>query len=209
MSHQPTISCSARDGDGPRVLLYERQALVRQGLRCLLERMGFRVMEVAADSEFVPACQARPDVIVADQSRVADLAKLLKPCPATKVVVLTDDGAGREAERLGYEIVSKNADATTLGNAIRGVCSGPGWGLPEESLESPLTARQLTVLRLLATGRSNKEIGSALGVTEKTVRQHLTVIFESIRVRNRTEAALYALGYRSFRTQSQPERLAA
>lgn len=72
-----------------------------------------------------------------------------------------------------------------------------------------LKARDWEVLRLLATGRTNKEIGSALGVTEKTVRQRLTGIFASIEVRNRTEAALYALGHRDSWVEVQPERSAA
>lgn len=198
MIHQPSSSHAA--SYGPRVLLYERQALVRQGLRCLLEQMGLEVVaEVAVACDIARAWQLRPGIVVADQSCVADLAKLLKTYPAMRFVVLTDDGAGVEVQRLGYEVVSKYADAVTLSNAIWRVFGETNWELPEGLVgpESLLTARELELLQLLATGRTNKEIGSALGVTEKTVRQRLTVIFELIEVRNRTEAALYVLGHRA------------
>lgn len=200
MSHQ--LNTSYITSDGPRVLLYERQVLVRQGLRCLLERMGFRVVAEAADGcDLERTRHTRPDVVVADGSCDADLAELLNVCPAAKVVVLVSGGVEQaEVERLGYAAVSKNADATTLYGVVRRVCGVTGWEPPEKlypESESPLKARDWEVLQLLATGQTNKEIGSALGVTEKTVRHRLTEVFASIKVRNRTEAALYALRYRT------------
>ncbi len=213
MSHQMSSSTVQ---SGPRVLLYERQALVRQGLRCLLEHTGFRVVAEAADGcDLVYACHTRPDVVVAAEScdRV-DLTELLEVCTSSKVVVLVDgDGVNQsELERLSYAVVSKDADATTLGGVVRRVCGETRRRFretPHMDGSPNLKARDWEVLRLLAMGRTNKEIGSALGVTEKTVRQRLTGIFASIEVRNRTEAALYALGHRDPWVEAQPESSAA
>ena len=192
----------------PRVLLYERQALLRQGLRCLLEQLGFRVVAEAADSDecLVRARHTRPDVVVVDEGCAADVAELLKTYP-TKVVVLVGDVGQAVPSHHGYA-VSKNADATTLSSVIRRVCGETAWlGCPSPKDTPNLKPRDWEVLRLLATGQTNKEIGSALGVTEKTVRQRLTEIFAAIAVRNRTEAALYTLNYRD--APELPERSAA
>ncbi|NLG87333.1 MAG: response regulator transcription factor, partial [Firmicutes bacterium] len=56
-----------------------------------------------------------------------------------------------------------------------------------------LTAREEEVLRLLAHGQSNKQIGATLSISEKTVKNHVTSIFRKIGVGDRTEAALYAI----------------
>ena len=55
-----------------------------------------------------------------------------------------------------------------------------------------LTSRQIDVLRLLCQGRSNKEIGRTLGVSQKTVKVHVTAIFKALNVANRTQAAAMA-----------------
>lgn len=59
---------------------------------------------------------------------------------------------------------------------------------------SRLTKREKEVLRLIALGGTNKEIAKKLGITEKTVKNHISNIFQTIHVNNRTQAALYALG---------------
>ncbi len=57
-----------------------------------------------------------------------------------------------------------------------------------------LTEREREVLRLITLGGTNKEIGNKLGITEKTVKNHIANIFQTLHVNNRTQAALYALG---------------
>jgi DNA-binding NarL/FixJ family response regulator len=59
-----------------------------------------------------------------------------------------------------------------------------------------LTPRQLEVLRLLTTGMTNRHIGRALGITEKTVKNHMQAIFTRLSVADRTQAALYAVRHR-------------
>jgi DNA-binding CsgD family transcriptional regulator/tetratricopeptide (TPR) repeat protein len=66
---------------------------------------------------------------------------------------------------------------------------------PPSSLVTELSPRQLDVLRLLAQGRANKEIGSALGISAETVRTHVTAVLEQLGVENRTEAAAAYLAF--------------
>ena len=66
---------------------------------------------------------------------------------------------------------------------------------PEPAGPRSLTGRQLDVLRLLVQGRANKEIGRELGLSEKTVKAHVTAVFRRLEVVNRTEAALRARQY--------------
>ncbi|SDK02505.1 response regulator [Aliiruegeria lutimaris] len=65
---------------------------------------------------------------------------------------------------------------------------------PKEDLLNSLTAREEEILRLVATGKSNKEVGRALDLQEKTVKHYMTIILQKLQVRNRTEAALMAHG---------------
>ena len=207
---------------GPRVLLCESRTLVRQGLSCLLEQAGFRVVAEAADGYecLAHTCRTRPDVVVADPRSCDGAARgeLLNLYPATKIVLLTGgDGGSRGAEPgpFAHAVVAMSADAATLSVAIRRICGEAG-GEPVASTPAApclngafpgLKARDQAILWLLATGRTNREIGSALGIAEKTVRIRLTEIFAAIRVRNRTEAALCALGHHNLYAEAQPERL--
>jgi len=59
--------------------------------------------------------------------------------------------------------------------------------------EEPLSRRELDVLMLIARGKTNKEIGEELFISEKTVKNHITNIFRKIQVTDRTQAALYAV----------------
>ncbi len=62
-----------------------------------------------------------------------------------------------------------------------------------DRLSDGLTEREKQILRLITLGGTNKEIGNKLGITEKTVKNHITNIFQELHVNNRTKAALYAL----------------
>jgi DNA-binding NarL/FixJ family response regulator len=106
----------------------------------------------------------------------------------------------------------KDASPAELGDAIRAVASGATWFKPAVSdavlrglgalqgarrgpdgAAEDLTARELEVLRLLAGGYSNREIGAALGVAERTVKNHVAAILAKLWVRDRTRAVLKAL----------------
>ncbi|WP_374569834.1 LuxR C-terminal-related transcriptional regulator [Phenylobacterium sp.] len=102
----------------------------------------------------------------------------------------------KDAGALGY--VSKNLAPETLSSAIRTVAAGEAYFPPEvaplvRSHRSPrLSPRQLDVLKKLASGKSNKEIAEALGISPGTVKLHIHAILKLTGARNRTEAALVA-----------------
>ncbi len=82
--------------------------------------------------------------------------------------------------------------------ALEAVCRGlvvqvPGLQAPPEPAESPLTARELDVLRLMAEGLANKQISSRLGISDNTVKFHLSSIFTKLAANSRTEAVTAGL----------------
>ena len=137
-------------------------------------------------------------------------AQIAAACPATKVVMLTvsededDLLAAMKAGARGY--VLKGVSASELGAVVRAVSAGEvyvapalAWGLLRE-MSSPqhvdpmeeLSARERQVLELVAGGLSNQQIGSRLGLAEKTIKHYMTNILTKLQVRSRVEAALLA-----------------
>lgn len=102
--------------------------------------------------------------------------------------------------------IPKSSDAATIGRALSSVLDGERWipdGLPTtdavETVErdvarrlAALTPQQFRVLQMLATGRLNKQIAAALGISEATVKAHMTAILRKLGVGNRTQAVLVA-----------------
>jgi len=206
-----------------RVAIVENEALVREGLRRVLELdPGVRVEGEARDG--VEALQLlpriRPDVALLDMRMprldgVGVLAELARETSCVRCIVLTtfDDAdaflAAVRAGARGYLL--KDASPEELGEAIRAVARGDTWfkpavseavirGLtsiapdgPRQGVAGELTSRELEVLRLLAGGYSNREIGVALGVVERTVKNHVASILGKLQVRDRTRAVLKAL----------------
>lgn len=88
----------------------------------------------------------------------------------------------------------RRAESRTA-RAHQGKVTADRGGLPagEQSPSSALTPRQLEVLSLLTDGMTNRHIARALGITEKTVKNHMQAIFERLNVSDRTQAAVYAL----------------
>ena len=167
------------------------------------------------------ARKLRPDVVLLDllmprMSGLEAIPTLKEDEPDIKILVLTslseDDKifSAIEAGALGY--LSKDTSSRALLQAIREVDKGE-LALPpliarkmlqkilhpeEESVskplsESPLTAREMEVLRLLARGLTNQDIASELFVSERTIRNHVTAILGKLHLANRTQAALYAI----------------
>jgi len=206
-----------------RVAIVENETLVREGLRRVLELdEGLSVAGEARDGvealQLLP--RLRPDVVLLDVRMprldgVAVLSELArKDIPARCIVLTTFDDADAflaavRAGARGYLL--KDASSEELGQAIRAVAAGETWfkpavseavlrGLssiapdePREGVAGDLTARELEVLRLLAGGYSNREIGAALGVAERTVKNHVASILGKLWVRDRTRAVLKAL----------------
>ena len=200
--------------DRIRVLLVDDHALVRAGLAALLEAAGdIAVVGEAADGEQAVELTrtTEPDVVLMDLSMpvldgIAATRRLLAERPGTQVLVLTsfsDRDRVREAlaaGAIGY-LLKDSPPADVLAGVRTAAAQGSPidprvartllteGGVPERPALSP---RELEVLRLVATGMANKQIGRSLGITERTVKVHLGNVFRRIGVQDRTSAALWA-----------------
>lgn len=205
-----------------RLLLVDDQSLFREALHTLLSlQPDFEIVAEAADGEQALAAVARhaPDIVLMDlrmpvMSGAEATRRLRQAGPLPRVIVLTtfdEDAEVIEALRAGasgYLLKASNADR--LCGAIRAAYQGasvlePGIaakltaGLatptaPKSSvaLVEPLSQRELDVLRGLANGGSNKEIAARLGISEGTVKNHMTNVLGKLGVLDRTQAALRA-----------------
>jgi DNA-binding NarL/FixJ family response regulator len=153
-----------------------------------------------------------PDVVLMDLSMpvmdgVAATKAITTEAPDTKVVVLTSYGEesrileALNAGALGYLL--KHTDPDDLIEAVRAANIGDapldpraGRVLIEQRRRSPqateLTPREVEVLRLVGEGLANKQIARRLGISERTVKAHLTSVFQSVGVTDRVQAALWA-----------------
>jgi len=197
------------------VLLVDDHQMVRTGLAALLAATDdIVVVGQAGDGGAAVAAVAEtsPDVVLMDLSMpevdgVEATRRILTEHPDVKVVVLTSF-SDRErvsdaltAGAVGYLL--KDCEPADLLAAVRSAAAGhvpldprvarvllpsSGSGRPDEVM-SP---RELEVLRLVAKGLANKQIGRALGISERTVKAHLGRVFRQIGVADRTSAALWA-----------------
>jgi two-component system, NarL family, response regulator LiaR len=206
-------------GDSIRVLIADDHAVVRQGLRAFLDvQEDIEVVGEASDGEEAVRLAERlgPDVVVMDLvmprvDGIEAIRRLQASGSGTKVIVLTsfaDDQkvfAAIRAGAAGYLL--KDVQPRELADAIRTVMRGEALLNPavaaklmqefaQEARPAPsqtLTEREMDVLRLIARGRSNKEIALDLGVAEKTVKTHVSSILGKLQLADRTQAALYAV----------------
>jgi DNA-binding NarL/FixJ family response regulator len=206
-----------------RVVLVDDQQLIRQGVRSLLGLTGdISVIAEASDGDDGIAVirRERPDVVLLDlRMPKTDGVAVLKALQADAVlpptIILTtfdDDVALLEAVRAGAKgYLLKDVSLEHLTAAIRDVAAGGTVIRPMvtervmrglehvrrefDSLSpaDPLTRREVEVLRLMAGGYSNREIASALGTAEGTVKNHASSILSKLGVRDRTRAVLKAL----------------
>jgi DNA-binding NarL/FixJ family response regulator len=197
------------------VLLADDHHLVRSGLAGLVDAAdGMRVVGQAADGAAAVALAAElaPDVILMDLSMpgtdgVEATRQVLDARPATRVVVLTSFSdhdrvsAAVGAGAVGYLL--KDCEPEELVAAVRSAARGyapldprvAGALLPSAAAPRPadrLSARERDVLRLLARGLANKQIGRELGIAERTVKVHVGHVFRLLGVADRTSAALWA-----------------
>lgn len=197
------------------LFLIEDHPVVREGLRMLLEAAGdLRVAGVAASaSGALDALRAAPPaVVLLDLDLGAEdglewLPRILEAAPGARVLILTAmrapgrDEAAFHAGARGF--VHKEAPAEELLRAIRAVASGALWFDPAtiggRTVAGPnadplaaLTARERDVVHLVGEGLRNEEIARRLGISEKTVRNHLTAAFDKVGVSGRLELAVFA-----------------
>lgn len=199
-----------------RILLVDDHSVVRQGLRMFLgldpdlEVVG----EASNGAEGIElVSQLQPDVVLMDllmpvMDGITAIQQLRKEFPDVEVIALTsileDDkvvGAVR-AGAIGYLL--KDTQADELCRAIKAAADGQVQLSPQavarlmREIKAPdrpekLTERETDVLRLLALGRSNKEIASELVIGEKTVKTHVSNILMKLGLSSRTQAALHAV----------------
>ena len=198
-----------------KVLLVDDHRLVRAGLQSLLAACeDIEVVGSAADGrealELVG--QLQPDVVLMDLSMpgmggVEATRRLLEAHPGVQVVVLTSFSDQEQvldavdAGAVGYLL--KDADPDDLVDGVRAAAAGQSPLDPKvartlltrrggQAPQDQLSDREREVLVLVADGLANKQIARHLGITERTVKAHLTSIFSTIGVTDRTQAALWA-----------------
>jgi DNA-binding NarL/FixJ family response regulator len=205
-----------------RVVVADDQTAVREGLALLLDLLeDVTVVGAAGDGDEAVALVAErgADVVLMDLRMprcdgVTATARLREEHPDTRVVVLTtyaedaDILAALHAGALGY--LTKDAGRAQIAAAVRAAAGGQsvldpqvqkrllaaaGAGTPPGApagLPDGLTAREGDVLRLIASGLSNREIASRLYVSEATVKSHINRLFAKTGVRDRAQAVQYA-----------------
>ena len=195
-----------------RILLVDDHLIVRVGLRSLIETQpDLAVVAEASSGEAAPHqfAQCRPDVVLMDLrmpdiSGVQATAIIRQKHPEARVIVLTtfdnDEDIYRALQVGAVGYLLKNIGSDRLVDTLRAVHAGR-YRLPADvaarlaqRLAAPeLSPREREVLELIVRGRSNKEIGSDLGVAENTVKNHVKVVLEKLGVQDRVQATTRAI----------------
>jgi len=198
--------------DTIKILIVDDHHIVRQGLAALLKTVpGFHVLAEAADGEQAVELfrKHRPDVTLMDlrlpkMNGVDAIAKIRETAPGARIVVLTtfdgDEDIYRALQAGAKGYLLKGMDLAELSDAIRAVHSGKtripprvAEKLAERMSGATLTGRELEVLKLIVAGKSNKDIGNALFISEATVKTHVNSLLSKLGVEDRTQAATTAL----------------
>jgi len=196
-----------------RIVIADDHPLFRGALRTALERaaLGSDVEECDSLASARSAIAKAPtdlvllDLKMSDCAGFAGLAAIRSDYPTVPVVVVSaseDPSTVRQVMAFGASgFIPKSADLDTMEQAIKHVLAGDTWE-PEiakaelfsdvESKVASLTPSQLRILVGLQQGRLNKQIAWDLGVTEATVKAHLTTLFRKLGVQNRTQAVIFA-----------------
>jgi two-component system NarL family response regulator len=195
-----------------RVLVADDHHVVRSGIAASIGLEDDLAVVAEADSGEQVVAQYRahhPDVVLMDlrlpgMSGIEATAALLSQVPEARVIMFTtfegeeDIYRAVQAGARGYLL--KSAPREELLRAIRSVAAGERYlpptlahRLAERMASEELSPRELEVLQQIGQGRSNKEIGTALGITEDTVKRHVTNVLAKLRVVDRTQATTVAL----------------
>ncbi len=202
-----------------RVMIVDDHAVVREGLRNFLGMVPTVVVaaEAAGGEEALAAvAKAKPDVVLMDlvmpgMDGVETTRRMHQDHPDIAIVILTsfaEDDKLFPAIRAGAasyllkDVGPKELAATILAAArgeaslppqiMRRLMSGIAQGA-DKRVEDILTEREVEVLRCLGRGRSNKEIGDDLSISEKTVKTHVSSILDKLALSDRTQAAVFAV----------------
>lgn len=201
-----------------KLLIVDDHAILREGLAAMLRQAGpdIEVLLACDGAEGVRTAEAHLDIdaVFLDLEMpgidgMSVVLELGKRRPDLPVIVLSSSEDPQDVRRalalgaLGY--VPKSAASQTLLSALQLVLSGNIYVPPlmlhptalgaesviakETAPRGALTERQMEVLRLISKGLPNKEIGRELGLSDKTVKAHITALFRILNVVNRTQAA--------------------
>lgn len=210
-------------GEMIKILLVDDHNIVRQGLRLLLDTQSdIQIVGEAGDGweAIDKARQLMPDVILMDISipglNGLDATRRIKECcPSIRVLVLTMHNneeyffQALSAGASGY--IPKKADPTELVSAIRAVHQGGAFLYPsvaktlvadflrrvemgeEKASYDGLTEREREILKLVAEGKTNREIASLLHISTKTADRHRANLMEKLNIHNRSQLIKYAI----------------
>jgi NarL family two-component system response regulator LiaR len=207
--------------DNIRVLLADNKEVFREGLARLLEEQEHIevVLQCSGAEETVQKTKdIEPDVVlintdISDFGKTKTAQKISKACPGVKVAMLTDSESEEdlfsaiEAGAIGYLLkdmkvddLMKSIDLIAKGEVV---VSPPLAGKlvdklgdmkpSEAGVKDGLSEREQDILKLLVKGSTNKEIAEALFIAENTAKVHIKSILEKLRLRNRQQAAAYAV----------------
>ena len=203
-----------------RVLIADDQTLFRTGLASLLsedERVEVVGQAVDGAEAIKQAVKVKPDVVLMDLKMpnvdgIEATRQILEAVPGTKVLILTTfetDSQVIQALKAGASgYVLKDSSAAAIVSSIVAVLSGErvmasavanrvlemltGTTTPKEFYDG-LTNREIEILKLLANGMANKQIAYRLKISEKTVRNHVSNMYEKLAIYDRSQAVLYAV----------------
>lgn len=208
--------------DKIRILLADDHTVLRQGMAQVLAMQPDMTVVAQAQNgreAIALARQHHPTIVLLDINMpevdgVEAARSIVAALPETKVIILTmyrrDDYVFEAIKAGASGYLLKEVELSELLEAIRAVARGEAVVDPaiasrilaelrsassatRPSPEEVLAEREIEILRLLAEGLSNQAIAERLGIAEKTVRNRLSRIFRRLHLKNRTEAALYAL----------------
>ncbi|WP_353894026.1 response regulator transcription factor [Proteinivorax hydrogeniformans] len=199
-----------------KLFLVEDHSIVRKGLKLILDY--HEDFEICGEAECISEAlenisKAKPDIVLLDiklpdGDGVTACQEIKKRCSQCRVLILTaftEKHMVLEAVKAGADgYLLKSAESDILFDSIIKVYQGLSVLDPKitkdvlkevksigENGDDNLTSKEQLILELISSGKTNKEIGHHLNLTEKTVRNYISKIFKRINVANRTEAARY------------------
>ncbi|MEP6643338.1 MAG: response regulator transcription factor [Acidobacteriaceae bacterium] len=199
-------------GGSIKILIVDDHPVVRAGLTNMLDTQpGFQVIgAVSTGEEAIEMLKAGSnDLLLLDlrmpgMGGIDTLHAIKRLGLRTRVIVLTsfetDEDIYRAVHAGAQGYLLKNTSQIEMVNAIKTVHAGNRYiprhiasRLTERMMRTDLTARELEILKMLAKGLTNKQIGRALQISSNTVRNHVNSVIEKLEVSDRTEAATTAI----------------
>lgn len=202
-----------------KVLVVDDHEIIRRGVASLVQGSEIQLVAEAADGEEAAklARKHRPDVVLLDvriggKNGLDFIKRIRSAAPNTKVVMLSafdnTTYVARAVSAGAHDYVLKSASRKELLEAVTGAAEGAAPTRSGElrriagtmaqraapaNADVPLTPRETQVLRLIAMGLSNKEIGDSLEISIETVKEHVQNLLRKIALEDRTQAAVWAI----------------